>query len=95
MKFDFGILSQVRKKNVLFFMNNSRMFVYDMKTQQGKLTNVIGKNNLQNTYDKFKSDNAVVDKHTKKLVNSEEIQTEFVKSYEAKILANFQYAISK
>lgn len=91
LKFDFGILTQVRKKKTIYFMNRTLMAYYNSETKKLNLTR-IGDNQFKGEFIKINSKDAVVDKNNK-LVNSESVQKDFINQYESYVRANFMDAL--
>lgn len=93
LKFDFGILTQVRKKKTIYYMNRAQMAYYNSDTKKLSLTYPKVKNeSLHYEFVKIQSKEEVVDENHQ-LINSLSLQKDFINDYEAKIKSSFNNAL--
>lgn len=93
LKFDFGILTQVRKEKTIYYMNRAQMAYYHSETKKLILAypKVKGES-LHYEFVKIKKKEAVVDEN-KKLVNSLSVQKDFINQYEKQLRGGFNNAL--
>lgn len=93
LKFDFGILTQIRKKKTTYYMNRAQMAYYNSETKKLSLTYPkVKTESLHYEFVKIQSKEEVVDENHK-LVNSLSVQKDFINDYETKIRASFNNAL--
>ncbi|WP_267404376.1 MULTISPECIES: hypothetical protein [unclassified Chryseobacterium] len=95
LKFDFGILTQERKKKVIYYMNRMILAYYDNKIDKLMPTYLSGEESFHREYYKRNSGEIVVDKESKKLINSSEVEADFIKDFENRLKQNFDEAMKK
>lgn len=92
LKFDFGIVTQIRKKKSIYFMNRTLMAYYNSETKKLDFTRTDINNQYKEEFIKVKSEYTVVDENNK-LVNSESIQKDLINQYELFINESFINAL--
>lgn len=93
LKFDFGILTQVRKNKTIYYINRAQMAYYNSETKKLSLTYPNVKNeSLHYEFVKLQSKEEVVDENHQ-LINSLSLQKDFINDYEKKIKSNLNNAL--
>lgn len=95
LKFDFGILTQERKKETIYYMNRMILSYYDTKEDRLLPVFLSGDDTLHKEYFKQKFTENVVNENSKKLIYSSEIENDFIKKFESRLKKNFDAAMDK
>ncbi|AZA58748.1 hypothetical protein EG350_16810 [Chryseobacterium shandongense] len=95
LKFDFGILTQERKRKTIYYMNRMILAYYNVKEDKLLSTFLSGENSFHKEYFKRELNMNVVDAESKKLNNSSEVENDFIKKFENRLKMNFEEAVKK
>jgi len=95
LKFDFGILTQERKKKTIYYMNRIILAYYSIKEDKLLPVFLSGEDSLHKEYYKRNVEGNVVDKDSKKIVDTTNVENDFIKNFESRLKKNFDEAMRK
>lgn len=95
LKFDFGILTQERKNKTIYYTNRMTLAYYTVKEDKLLPVFLSGEDSLNKEYYKRNVERNAVDGESKKLLDSNDVENDFIIKFESRLKKNFDDAMKK